>query len=46
MKEEWDSFIKYEFLGISILDRILAIIFVLILSIHAYAAFPEGETGY
>ena len=46
MKEVLDSFEKYEFFGISILNKILAIIFVLILPIHAYAGFPEGETGY
>ena len=46
MKEALDSFKKYEFLGISIFKKILAIIFVLILPIHAYAGFPEGENGY
>ncbi len=46
MKETLDSFKKYEFLGLFILNKILAIIFVLILPIHAYAGFPEGETGY
>ena len=46
MKEALDSFKKYEFLGISILNKILALIFVLILPIHAYAGFPEGENGY
>ena len=28
------------------MNKILALIFVLILPIHAYAGFPEGETGY
>ena len=46
MKEALDSFKKYEFIGISILNKILSIICVLILPIHAYAGFPEGETGY
>ena len=46
MKEALDSFRKYRFLGISILNKILAIIIVLILPIHAYAGFPEGENGY
>ena len=46
MKETLDSFKKYEFLGIFILNKILAIIFVLIWPMHAYAGFPEGETGY
>ena len=46
MKEAWYSFGKYEFLGISILNKILAIIIVFILPIHAYAGFPEGENGY
>ena len=46
MKEALDSFKKYEFLGISILNKILALIFVLIFPIHAYAGFPEGENGY
>ena len=38
--------INYEFLKGSILNKILALIFVLIFPIHAYAGFPEGETGY
>ena len=46
MKEALNSFKKYRFLGISILNKILAIIFVLIFPIHAYAGFPEGENGY
>ena len=46
MKEALDSFRKYRFLGISILNKILAIIIVLILPIHAYAGFTEGENGY
>ena len=46
MKEALDSFKKYRFLGISIFNKILAIIIVLILPIHAYAGFPEGENGY
>ena len=46
MKEALDSFKKYEFLAISILNKILAIIFVLILPIQSYAGFPEGENGY
>ena len=46
MKGALDSFKKYRFLGISILNKILAIIIVLILPIHAYAGFPEGENGY
>ena len=46
MKEVLDSFKKYEFLEISILNKILAIILILILPVHAYAGFPEGETGY
>ena len=37
---------KYRFLGSSILNKILALIFVLISPIHTYAGFPEGETGY
>ena len=28
------------------MNKILALIFVLIFPIHAYAGFPEGETGY
>lgn len=28
------------------MNKILVLIFVLILPIHAYAGFPEGETGY
>ena len=39
-------FINYEFLRSSILNKILALIFVLIFPIHAYAGFPEGENGY
>ena len=39
-------FINYEFLRSSILNKILALIFVLIFPIHAFAGFPEGETGY
>ena len=39
-------FINYEFLRSSILNKILALIFVLIFPNHAYAGFPEGETGY
>ena len=46
MKEVLDSFKKYEFLGFSFLNKILAIAFVLMLPINAYAGFPEGETGY
>ena len=46
MKEALDSFKKYRFLGVSILNKILAIIIVLILPIYAYAGFPEGENGY
>ena len=46
MKGALESFKKYRFLGISILNKILAIIIVLILPIHAYAGFPEGENGY
>ena len=46
MKGALESFKKYRFLGISILNKILAIIFFLILPIHAYAGFPEGENGY
>ena len=46
MKEALDSFKKYRFLGISILNKILAIIIVFILPILAYAGFPEGENGY
>ena len=38
-------FINYEFLRSSILNNIPALIFVLI-PIHAYAGFPEGENGY
>ena len=38
-------FINYEFLRSSILNKILALIF-LIFPIHAYAGFPEGENGY
>ena len=38
-------FINYEFLRSLILNKILALIFVLI-PIHAYAGFPEGENGY
>ena len=30
----------------SILNKILVLIFVLIFPIHAYAGFPEGDTGY
>ena len=39
-------FINYEFLRSSILNKIVILIFVLIFPIHAYAGFPEGETGY
>ena len=39
-------FINYEFLRSSILNKILALIFVLIFPIHVYAGFPEGENGY
>ena len=39
-------FINYEFLRSSILNKILALIFVLIFPIHAHAGFPEGENGY
>ena len=39
-------FINYEILRRSILNKILALIFVLIFPIHAYAGFPEGENGY
>ena len=39
-------FINYEFLRSSILNKILALIFILIFPIHAYAGFPEGENGY
>ena len=39
-------FINYEFLRSSILNKILALFFVLIFPIHAYAGFPEGENGY
>ena len=39
-------FINYEFLRSSILNKILALIFVLIFPIHAYAGFPEGKNGY
>ena len=39
-------FINYESLRTSILNKILALIFVLIFPIHAYAGFPEGENGY
>ena len=39
-------FINYEFLKGSILNKILALIFVLIFPINAYAGFPEGENGY
>ena len=39
-------FINYEFLRSYILNKILALIFVLIFPIHAYAGFPEGENGY
>ena len=46
MKEALDSFKKYRFLGISILNKILAIIIVFILPIHAYSGFPEGENDY
>ena len=46
MKEVLDSFKKYELFGMSILNKMLAIIFVLIWPMHAYAGFPEGETGY
>ena len=35
-------FINYEFLRSSILNKILALIFVLIVPNHAYAGFPEG----
>ena len=39
-------FINYKFLRSSILNKILALIFVLIFPSHAYAGFPEGENGY
>ena len=39
-------FINYEFLKGSILNKILALIFVLIFPTHVYAGFPEGENGY
>ena len=39
-------FINYKFLRGSILNKMLALIFVLIFPIHAYAGFPEGENGY
>ena len=39
-------FINYEFLKGSILNKILAFIFVLIFPINTYAGFPEGENGY
>ncbi len=38
--------INYEILRSSILNKILALIFVLIFPIHAYAGFPEGDNGY
>ena len=46
MKEALDSFKKYRFLGICVFNKILAIIIVIILPVHAYAGFPEGENGY
>ena len=39
-------FINYESLKTSILNKIFALIFVLLFSFHAYAGFPEGENGY
>ena len=38
--------IKMWILESSIMNKILALIFIFILPIHAYAGFPEGETGY
>ena len=38
--------INYGFLRSFILNKILALIFILIFPIHAYAGFPEGENGY
>ena len=38
--------INYGFLRNSILNKILALIFILIFPINAYAGFPEGENGY
>ena len=38
--------LKIGVLGSSSLNKILALIFVLIWPLHAYAGFPEGEDGY
>ena len=45
MREVIDVY-KLWILRSSILNKILALIFVLIFPIHAYAGFPEGENGY
>ena len=37
---------KMSILRSSGLNKTLVLIFVLIFPIHAYAGFPEGETGY